>query len=308
MNAIFCRDFELYNLYLILVHILFPPKPTKRVLSHTHIHITAMYCYPVKSCRGIALQTAEVGVMGIKYDRQWMVVNEHNVFVAQRGDSHHGAIGVKSLCLVETAITTTTLVLNAPGMPELELPLKGVDGVQKTVRVWDSLSLATDQGDEAADWLSAYLSREVPGNYRLVRMPDPGTRKTELGDDLVGFADGYPFLLAADETLASLNALMPEPLPMNRFRPNLVIAGAEPLFEDRIGQFRIRDIAFTGIKRCGRCPITTIDQTTAVSGKEPLHTLATYNREGNNVYFGMNLVHKGTGILHLGDYLIFVQH
>ena len=274
-------------------------------MKNQNITITGLNFYPVKSCRGIALTSATVGPMGIQYDRQWMVVNENNVFVAQRGDKKHGAIGIKTMCLIEPSLTSEHLVLNAPGMFPLFLPLTGNKGLERTVRVWDSLSVGIDQGDEAAHWFIEYLSGEKPGSYRLVRMPDEGTRKTELGEDKVGFADGYPFLLTSEETLTSLNEQMDESLPMNRFRPNIVIQGGESLFEDTIGSFSIGDIKFAGIKRCARCPITTINQLTAVVGKEPLKTLATFNIEGNNVFFGMNLVHSGTGVIQVGDQLLF---
>ena len=243
--------------------------------------------------------------MGIRYDRQWMVVNEHNVFVAQRGDKHLGAVGIKTMCLIEPGLTTKDLVLNAPGMQPLCLPLSGNKGPELMLRVWDSLSIGIDQGNEAAAWFTEYLSRELPGNYRLVRMPDEGTRDTERGNDKVAFADAYPFLLTSEETLTSLNEKMIESLPMNRFRPNIVIKGAEILMEDTIGNFKVGSIEFSGIKRCGRCPITTIDQFTAVAGKEPLTTLASFNREGNNVFFGMYLVHLGTGTINIGDQLSF---
>ena len=274
-------------------------------MKNADLIVSGLYCYPVKSCGGIELANAEIGIMGIRYDRQWMVINDQNVFVAQRGDTNLGATGVKTMCLIRPSITAEHLALNAPGMEPLIVLLAGASGKECNVRVWDSLSVGIDQGDEAARWFTEYLSREVPGNYRLVRMPDESTRSTELGGDKVAFADGYPFLLASEETLASLNAQMGEPLLMNRFRPNIVIRGGHSLIEDTIGSFKIRDIAFTGIKRCARCPIPTIDQLTAIAGKEPLKTLATFNREGNNVYFGMNLVHTGTGTISVGDRLVF---
>ena len=225
------------------------------------------------------------------------VVNENDVFVAQRGDKKIGAIGIKSMCLIETKISRADLILNAPDMPQLNLPLRGLSGATREVRVWDSYSVGIDQGEFAAKWFTTYLSREVPGTYRMVRMPDKGTRLTERGGDMVAFADGYPFLLTSEETLASLNGQMPE--------PNIVIKGCDPLFEDTVGTFTVGDIQFTGIKRCARCPITTINQFTGVQGKEPMKTLATFNREGNNVFFGMNLVHAGTGRISIGDALVF---
>ena len=274
-------------------------------MKNRNIVISGLNCYPVKSCRGIALTSAAIGHMGIRYDRQWMVINEQNVFVAQRGDNRRDAVGIKTMCLIEPNLTLKHIVLNAPGMHPLCLPLEGNEGPELTVRVWDNLSVGIDQGNEAAAWFTEYLSRELPGNYRLVRMPDEGTRKTELGDDKVAFADAYPFLLTSEETLSSLNEQMIESLPMNRFRPNIVIKGGEILMEDTIGNFKIRDIGFTGIKRCGRCPITTINQLTAVAGKEPLKTLATFNRKDNNVFFGMYLVHTGAGMINIGDQLSF---
>lgn len=267
--------------------------------------ISSLHIYPIKSCRGIALNEAVVGNMGIMYDRQWMVVNEHNVFVAQRGDRGLGAIGIKTMCLIEPGIAGGQMVVNARGMQPLYLPLEGLPGEERMVRVWDSVSMGIDQGDEAAAWFSQYLGREVPGHYRLVRIPDAGTRETEMGNDQVAFADAYPFLLTSVETLASLNQLMDHDLPMNRFRPNIVITGGEPLMEDGIGSFRVGDIGFRGIKRCGRCPITTIDQLTSQAGKEPLKTLATFNNDGKNVYFGKYLVHSGTGVIRVGDELFF---
>jgi hypothetical protein len=269
------------------------------------IIVSGLNYYPIKSCRGVSITTADIGVMGIRYDRQWMVVNENGIFVAQRGDKQLGAVGVRSMCLIEPAITTHQLVVIAPGMLPISLPLAGNSGPERSVRIWDSISTGIDQGDEAARWFTEYLSREVPGNYRLVRMPDEGTRTTERGNDKVAFADAYPFLLTSEATLDGLNGRMQEALPMNRFRPNIVVTGCDALAEDTFSEFRIRDIGFTGIKRCGRCPITTIDQHTGIAGKEPLTTLATFNRQGSNVYFGMYLTHSGSGMITLGDRLFF---
>ncbi len=270
-----------------------------------NIFVSGLSYYPVKSCRGITVTSAVVGAMGIQYDRQWTVVNEDGVFVAQRGDNSIGAVGIKTMCLIEPGITGHHLVITAPGMQPLLQPLTGNSGAEKTVRVWDSLSIGIDQGDEAAQWFTEYLSREVPGSYRLVRMVDEGTRITERGNDKVAFADAYPFLLTSEATLQSLNDKMGLSLPMNRFRPNIVVSGCDVLAEDTMAGFKINDIAFAGIKRCGRCPITTIDQQTAIAGKEPLKTLATFNKEGNNVYFGMYLTHLGAGVISVGDRLVF---
>ena len=119
----------------------------------------------------------------------------------------------------------------------------------------------------------------------------------------MSFADGFPFLVISEESLADLNARLDAPVPMNRFRPSLVVAGGEPYAEDTWGRFRIGGVVFHGATRCGRCVVTTTDQVTAARGREPLHTLATYRRDAaSDVMFGRNLVHETTsGRLRVGD-------
>ncbi len=264
------------------------------------ISVAALNCYPVKSCRGIALAQAEVDRMGIRYDRQWMVVDERRMFVAQRGDSGRG-VQVRSLAMVETALGTGALVLAAPGMPTLSLPLAGLPGTRESVRIWDSGVEAVDQGPEAGAWFTEFLSRERPGAYRLVRMPDDGVRAASRGRGLLAFADGYPFMILSTASLDDLNRRMPRPLPVDRFRPSVVISAPEPYLEDRMARIRIGGIELTGTTRCVRCPIPTFDQRTLERGKEPLRTLATYRRTSRGVVFGRNFNHAGTGRLAIGD-------
>ncbi len=268
------------------------------------ITVSSLHCYPIKSCRGVALQTARVGAMGIEYDRQWMVVNEEGIFVAQRGDKSIGAVGIRTMCLIRVAINDPHLEINAPGMPPIFLPLAGINGTASTVRIWDSECTGIDQGNEIADWLSSYLSREVAGKYRLVRMPDEGDRRTEIGNTGVAYADGYPLLLASEASLAHLNTMTNDPIPMNRFRPNIVVTGCDPFEEDKLLNFNIGSVAFTGVKPCARCPITTIDQQTAIQGKFPLNALATFRKTPRGVIFGMNLNHRNRGMMSVGDELM----
>lgn len=271
------------------------------------ITVSGLYCYPVKSCGGISLETAHVGKKGILFDRQWMVVNHDGMFVAQRGDKKLGAVGIKTMCLIKTSISHGSLVLEAPNMPMIFLPLSGFDGSTQKVQVWKDVCEGIDQGDEIAQWLSIYLSREVPGIYRMVRMPDYMERKTHKGNGSVAFADGYPFLMISEASLNDLNNRLADRLPMNRFRPNIVIKGCEPFWEDNIANFSIDEINFTSIKPCVRCPITATNQETAERGKEPLKTLATFRfqKQYGGVTFGMNLVHTGSGSISLGSRLIF---
>lgn len=264
------------------------------------LRIAELHCYPVKSCRGITLTRAEIGTMGLKYDRQWMIINEHGMFVAQRESGGRG-VGIISLCHIETAFAGTELELQAPDMPTLRTPLNGSGEEIKIVRIWNTTCHAYDQGDDAATWLTHYLSRERPGNYRLVRMSEDEHRSSHQGEGRLAFADGYPFLITSEASLADLNRRLTEPLPMNRFRPNIVLSGCEPYAEDTIDRFSVGDVEFTGGPLCVRCPITTTNQLTGTRGKEPLRTLATYRRTPEGVVFGRNFNHRGTGTIAVGE-------
>jgi uncharacterized protein YcbX len=253
--------------------------------------VSSLHVYPVKSCRGITLEAVDVGPLGLRYDRQWMVVDERGMFVAQRADGRRG-VGVRTLCLVRTAIADGRLCLTAPGMPPLDLPLEGLDGPERAVEIWDAPTSGLDQGDAAAAWFTAFLSRERPGQYRVVRMPDDGGRAPSTGTGALAYADGYPFLVISEASLDDLNARLDVPLPMNRFRPNIVLSGVAPYEEDHLARIRIGGVEFVGMTRCPRCPIPTTDQDTAERGVEPLRTLATYRRTAAGVVFGRNFNHQ----------------
>lgn len=267
------------------------------------MEVASLHVYPVKSCGGITLAESAATRMGLRYDRQWVFVDEHGMFVAQR-DSRGLGIAVRTMCLIGTAIGGEVLTLTAPGMPPLAVPLAGHGGPDVPVRVWDSHTVGVDQGREAADWASEVLSRERPGRYRLVRMAERTQRRARTGDGEVAYGDAYPFLVLSEESLADLNARMMTPLPMDRFRPNLVIRGGPPYAEDALDRFRIGEVLFTGATLCIRCPIPTTDQRTAERGKEPLRTLATYRRQPDGVVFGRNFNHAGTGTLRVGDVVV----
>jgi uncharacterized protein YcbX len=263
--------------------------------------IAELTCYPVKSCAGVPLQRAQVGPMGIRYDRQWMVVDEQGRFMAQRTDDDRHGAGCRSLGQVQAAIGEELLSLSAEGMAPIQLPLEGRDGPVVEVRVWETRTTGVDQGREAADWFSEYLSRERPGRYRLVRMADDVVRAANRGSGRLAFADGYPFMVISTASLADLNRRMPVPLPMSRFRPSLVIGTDEPYAEDQWDHVRIGPVELYGTTRCVRCPIPTFDHETGTRGREPLRTLATYRRTPRGVVFGRNFNHVGTGELAVGD-------
>ncbi|HRE48062.1 MAG TPA: MOSC domain-containing protein [Aggregatilineales bacterium] len=260
--------------------------------------VTALHYYPIKSCGGVTLEVGEADWRGFRYDRHWLIVDPHGDFVTQRE--------LPRLALIHPTIHSGMLTINAPAMSPLSLPL-GMDGRRMSVTVWDSECEAFDQGDDAAQWLSDTLESPL----RLVRMADDHIRQVDQRyakrtSDQVGFADGYPFLLISEESLADLNTRLDTPLPMNRFRPNLVVRGVDAYAEDGWKQIRIGAMIFDVVKACARCTITTTDQETAKRGKEPLRTLATYRDSERGVLFGQNLIHAAPGTVRVGDEVIIL--
>jgi uncharacterized protein YcbX len=172
-----------------------------------------------------------------------------------------------------------------------------------TAIIWDDACQATWAGQRAARWFADVLDTDCSLVYmpeETVRLANPDYAPAETR---VSFADAYPFLLLSEESLADLNGRMAEPLPMNRFRPNLVFRGGAPFEEDRLTSFELGPLRLRAVKPCDRCVVTTTDQVTAARGVEPLRTLATYRKRGGQVYFGQNLAHSGRGRLRVGDRL-----
>lgn len=209
------------------------------------------------------------------------------------------------MALIQPDLVDDGLVLSAPGMAPCHV-IRRHGGNALSVAIWKDTVPAVDQGDAVAGWLSAYLGRPA----RLARMADDHVRRVDPGYarpvDQTGFADGYPALLIAEESLDELNrrltAQSEAVLPMNRFRPNIVVRGAGvPNAEDDWQEIRIGAMTFRGVKLCARCAITTTDQDTAETGKEPLRTLATYRKQPRGVMFGQNLVFDAPGAITVGD-------
>jgi uncharacterized protein len=257
------------------------------------IRLAGLNIYPIKSARGIPLDESAVDEFGLRYDRRWMVVDESGVFLSQRGHPR--------LALVIPSIRDGALQVDSPGMPSLRTPLHPKNTVATSVTVWDDTCPATWLGDRAAEWFSNLLgcaSSLVHMADQVVRPADPAFAPPGAR---VSFADGFPFLMISQESLADLNGRLAQPLPMNRFRPNLVVAGGEPYAEDGWGRIEIGGVRLQVVKPCARCLVTTTDQVTGERGKEPLRTLATYRKVGGEVMFGQNVVHEGLGGMRVGD-------
>jgi uncharacterized protein YcbX len=257
------------------------------------ITLSALTVFPVKSLRGIAVDRWQVTARGLRMDRELMLVDARGVFVSQREEPR--------LALVTTELTGDRLVVRAPQQSALEIALDRRSDARVPVTIWKD-TVAAEPIDRAADdWFSRALGREV----RLVRFPDDAHRQVDRQyarqGDAVGFADGFPFLLASESSLADLSTRVDSPLAMARFRPNLVVAGSAPYAEDGWRRLRIGAVELELVKPCARCVVTTIDPDTGVAGLEPLRTLASYRNAGGKVLFGWNLVHRTTGALSVGD-------
>jgi uncharacterized protein YcbX len=228
-----------------------------------------------------------------------MIVDEASTFISQREAARLALIAPQPN-------PNGSLTLVAPEMPPLTFWPSG-QGPARLVRVWRDACLAVDQGDRVAEWLSAFLGQPV----RLVHIADDFVRRVDARyahrpTDQAAFSDGYPFLLISQASLDALNARLAAPLPMNRFRPNIVVAGCPPFAEDGWNDFCVNGIVFSAVKPCARCVITTIDQETAIAGPEPLRTLASFRAVAQKVLFGQNLVADRPGELHVEDEVILL--
>ena len=252
-----------------------------------------MYVYPIKSCGGVALESAALSATGLRHDRRWMLVDETGGFLSQRA--------YPRMALISVRFGPEHLVVGAPGMPDLEVPLRHEISDHLDVRVWGDVVRRAPVGEEADRWFGEFMRFPC----RLVHKPDNDVRLVDsvyaLGGDQVGFADAFAFLLVSKASLDDLNGRLEEPVPVDRFRPNLVVRGCEPYAEDGWSRVRIGDIPFRVAEPCARCAITTTDQRTGVRGKEPLRTLATYRKSGGEVFFGRNLIQESLGTVCVGD-------
>jgi uncharacterized protein YcbX len=257
------------------------------------IEVSQLVIYPIKSCRGVEVDLASVGTTGFELDRRWMLIDDDGRFLSQR--EHH------QLALVRVQMEEDRLLLEAPGLPSLEVEFEGAVGLGSRAKVWDDECAAVSEGEDAARWFSRYLGISV----RLVRMASDEARplgsSTAQPGDHVSFADGFPFLLISSASLDGLNRRLSLPVPMDRFRPNIVIDGCEPHEEDDWSHVRIGQVGFRFAKPCARCVVTTVDQATGERKREPLRTLSTYRTVDGQVLFGQNLVHQGRGIVRVGD-------
>ena len=266
------------------------------------ITLSGINVYPVKGLGGITLDEAMCTARGLKHDRRFLIVDQDNQFVTQRE--------LPRMATIWTDVGAGQLELAAEDREPVYVDAEPRALPTRTVGIWSSQVQAHTVSGEADEWLSDYLGLDV----RLVYMPDNAARRCNpefaKNNEIVSFADGFPFLITSEGSLDDLNAKISAsagaPVPMNRFRSNLVVEGAEAWVEDGWQQINIGSAVFRAAKPCGRCQVTTTDQATGeVRGPEPLRTLSSFRNTDKGILFGVNLVPVKLGRVRVGDTLSF---
>ena len=267
------------------------------------ITLSEIWIYPIKSLGGISLPGARVEMRGLEHDRRWMLVDETGRFMSQRE--------FPMMTQLACAVSNTHLEVYHKKTPSqrLQIPLDWPEHAltPMQVSIWDDTLEALAYPETINTWFSTQLGAPLT----LVGLPEKARRMTDPryapDGQHVSLSDGYPYLLISEASLEALNERLEAPLPMNRFRPNLIVRGASAHEEDTWSDFRIGDVAFRGVKPCARCVVTTTDQESGARHQEPLRTLATYRKNGNKILFGQNVIWTGAGpaSISVGDLIVF---
>ena len=255
--------------------------------------LSDIFIYPVKSLDGIKVSNWPVNEKGLLHDRKWMLIDSNNQFLSQRR--------LPKMVLIKTQLTDSELILSTSISGSISLPLYPDDGDVCDITIWNDQCSAKTTTTVADQWLSDFLGLDC----RLVYQPDEVVRPVDpdyaTATDKVYFSDGFPFLILSKASLNSLNLAMGLQLPIQRFRPNLVISNCESYAEDSWREITINGIGFRLPKPCSRCSVPTIDIETAQTNKEPLTTLNRLRKWNKHVYFGQNALHNTQGELSTGN-------
>ncbi|KAF3499194.1 hypothetical protein F2Q69_00042536 [Brassica cretica] len=282
--------------------------------------VASLYVYPIKSCRGISLSQASLTPTGFRWDRNWLIVNSKGRGLTQRVEPKLSLIEVEmpkhAFAQDWEPDNNSNMVVRAPGMDVLMVSLAKPEKIADGVSVWEWFGSALDEGEEASNWFTTFVGKPC----RLVRFDsDSETRPVDPNyapGHFAMFSDMYPFLLISQGSLDALNELLKKPVPISRFRPNILVDGCEPFAEDLWTEILIDNITFHGVKLCSRCKVPTINQDTGIGGEEPIETLRSFRSDKvlqpqkkpqGKIYFGQNMVLKdgfGDGItktIEIGD-------
>jgi uncharacterized protein YcbX len=254
--------------------------------------VSQLFIYPIKSLGGIAVSESIVLPKGLKYDRRWMLIDRDNRFLTQRDNPE--------MALIKTSLENESIIIQFNGssftLPNLQT------GSYLIAEIWDDKVDVQEVDESISKWFSHALKMDC----KLVAFPEENNRKVDpnfaiQADDQTSLSDGYPILIIGQSSLDDLNSRLESPVGMERFRPNIVFTGGAPYEEDAWKSFTIGNVRLAGVKPCARCVMTTIDQQTGESGKEPLATLSSYRKTGNKVLFGQNVIPLSNGMIQIGD-------
>lgn len=265
------------------------------------IQVSQLYIYPIKSLGGIPMSSVNITDRGFEYDRRWMLIDENNHFLTQR---EFAAMALLQVVIVDNGLKVFHKKNENDFIIISFTPQKNE---RLHTDIWEVPCEPLLVSDEVDVWFSKVLDTKC----RLVYMDDDThvmiDERYNISNSLTSFSDGFPILMISEASLDDLNSRATEQLPVNRFRPNLVIKGCGAFEENTMKEFEINGAVFYGVKPSARCVVTTINQSTAAKGKEPLKTLATYRSLNNKIYFGENVIAAAVGKINVGDGITIVQ-
>ena len=263
------------------------------------LQLSQIWIYPVKSMGGISVTSSCVRAKGLEYDRRWMLIDDQGVAMTQRTDP--------KMALFKPIIQQDRMTIAFEGNT-LDVPLITKTKTITPARVWDDGVATVEVSEHHSAWISARLGVTC----KLVFFPEENPRPVDaafrINDEHVSLADAYPILIIGQSSLDDLNLKLDQPVPMDRFRPNLVFTGGEPYEEDAWKRFTVGTNRFSGVKPCARCMVPTIDQQKGEKGIEPLRTLSTYRKRENKTYFGQNVLPIDQAKIHIGDSIFVEEH
>lgn len=272
--------------------------------------LSEIWIYPIKSLSGIPLQKSMVMAKGLQYDRRWMLVDENGRFLTQREHPEMALFQVvleNDHFLVSKKPPSTNSAANSKNIIRLDLS-GDIGGEVLKVQIWKNEVEAFEVNPAYSSWFSERLNLKC----KLVFFPEKNLRDIDpefaKNKEQVSLSDGYPILIIGQSSLDELNKKLEQPVPMNRFRPNLVFTSGIAHEEDTWKNFKIRTVDFEGVKPCGRCVLTTVNQETGEKGLEPLKTLSTYRKQNGKVNFGENVIARSTGEIKIGDLIEIVDY
>lgn len=261
--------------------------------------IHSLHIYPIKSCQGIELESAELIDTGFKYDRHWMLIDKQGQFLSQRQLPH--------MALIKTSLTEKTLVVNSAQSDQLEIPLHRPFQEMTAVKIWNDTCRAAIVSEDASHWFSDVLHTACD----LVYLPETEQRLVDpeyaKQNQTVGFADGFPLLIISLASIDLLNSQLLEKVDIDRFRANIIIDGCEAHAEDEWPEISVNGIDIQLAKPCSRCVIPSIHQQTAQKHPSILKTLASYRRHNGKIYMGQNGLHSSPGEISKGQIVTILQ-